>query len=157
VNLSWCSAATKKLRTQEITLLYPRRRPKPHDVILADIRRQRKGRASLVPGTNGYRWTHRGHHRWCSIDIDHGMRRMRDHSRCAFEAQLIRARRPMSLNSDNRRRLFAEVVSVEAWHDPFSPKVPKVNLCADVVFGEARVGGDIESPVRFSFSRCLRR
>ncbi|HXC57034.1 MAG TPA: hypothetical protein VNU97_17170 [Rhizomicrobium sp.] len=50
---------------------------------------------------------------------------------------------------DNRRRAFAEAVTVEAWHGDFSTGDGKVDLHADVVFGTARVGGEAQSPVRF--------
>lgn len=58
----------------------------------------------------------------------------------------------MATNSDNRKRAFADVVSIEAWHDNFSEKVKRVNLHADVVFGTARMGGETDSPVRFRLS-----
>lgn len=55
----------------------------------------------------------------------------------------------MTSNSDNRKRAFADVVTIDAWHDRFSEEHARVDLHADVVFGTARVGGDTESPVRF--------
>jgi hypothetical protein len=58
----------------------------------------------------------------------------------------------MSRNADNRRRAFADVVSIDAWHAAFGAKRPRVDLHADVVFGTARVGGEVESPVRFRLS-----
>jgi hypothetical protein len=58
----------------------------------------------------------------------------------------------MPINSDNRRRAFADVVTVEAWHDDFKKGVSKVDLHADVVFGTARLGGEAESPIRFRLS-----
>jgi hypothetical protein len=61
----------------------------------------------------------------------------------------------MSLNSDNHQRIFAEVVSVQAWHDSFDSKVSKADLSVDVVFGEARIGGEVVSPIRFKLE--LRR
>jgi hypothetical protein len=54
----------------------------------------------------------------------------------------------MSRNFDNRKRAFADVVSIDAWHAPFDT-AEHVDLHADVVFGEARVGGEVESAVRF--------
>ena len=56
------------------------------------------------------------------------------------------------MNSDNRRRAFADVVTVEAWHNDFANDVTKVDLHADVVFGTARMGGEIDAPVRFRLS-----
>ena len=58
----------------------------------------------------------------------------------------------LNSNTDNRRKAFADVVAIDAWHDSFSPEVSSVDLHADVVFGTARVGGDAESPVRFRLS-----
>jgi hypothetical protein len=55
----------------------------------------------------------------------------------------------MTRNTDNRKRAFADVVSIDAWHDDFTDELSKVDLHADVVFGSARVGGEPESPVRF--------
>lgn len=58
----------------------------------------------------------------------------------------------MSNSQDNRKRAFADVVTIEAWHDNFDSDHPKVDLHADVVFGIARLGGELESPVRFRLS-----
>ena len=58
----------------------------------------------------------------------------------------------MSSNFDNRRRAFADVVSIDAWHDPFGSDAGAVDLHADIVFGTARVGGEPESAVRFRLS-----
>jgi hypothetical protein len=58
----------------------------------------------------------------------------------------------MVQNFDNRRRAFADVVSIDAWHEPFDANEGTVDLHADVVFGTARVGGETESPIRFRLS-----
>lgn len=58
----------------------------------------------------------------------------------------------MSQNADNRKRAFADVVSIDAWHDSFSEAYASVDLHADVVFGTARVGGECDSPIRFRLS-----
>jgi hypothetical protein len=58
----------------------------------------------------------------------------------------------MSINPDNRRRAFADVVTVEAWHDAFGKGSSKVDLHADVVFGTARLGAEVDSPIRFRLS-----
>ena len=55
-------------------------------------------------------------------------------------------------NSANRKKAFAELVSVEVWHDTFGSDVPSADLHVDVVFGTARVGGEVESPVRCRLS-----
>src|SRR4051794_7807338 len=57
----------------------------------------------------------------------------------------------MSKNISNRRRAFADVVSVDAWHGDFA-EGRRVDFHADVVFGTARVGGEIDSPIRFRLS-----
>ncbi|QPF86063.1 hypothetical protein IC762_07110 [Bradyrhizobium genosp. L] len=58
----------------------------------------------------------------------------------------------MTNNLDNRKRAFADVVTIDAWHEAFSDSNSKVDLHADIVFGRARVGGEPESPVRFRLS-----
>jgi hypothetical protein len=58
----------------------------------------------------------------------------------------------MSRNTGNRKRAFADVVSIDAWHDRFDSKRSRVDLHADVVFGTARVGGESDSPIRFRLS-----
>lgn len=58
----------------------------------------------------------------------------------------------MGENSDNRRRVFADVVSVDAWHQRFDSTHPKVDLHVDVAFGTARVGGEADSAIRFRLS-----
>jgi len=58
----------------------------------------------------------------------------------------------MSENLANRRKEFAAVVTIEAWHGKFGPNSAKVDLHVDVVFGTSRVGGEPESPVRFCLS-----
>jgi len=55
----------------------------------------------------------------------------------------------MSKNTANRLRMFADIVSIDAWHDSFTNERPIVDLHADVVFTEGRLGGEKESPVRF--------
>ncbi|RDL46290.1 hypothetical protein BLJAPNOD_06484 [Ensifer sp. M14] len=50
----------------------------------------------------------------------------------------------------NRVRIFSELVSVDAWHLPFTEKRLAVSLHADVSFATARMGGEDDSPVRFT-------
>ena len=57
----------------------------------------------------------------------------------------------MATNLSNRRRAFADVVSIDAWTGDFANGT-EVSFHADVVFGTARVGGEPESPVRFRLS-----
>ena len=58
----------------------------------------------------------------------------------------------MSQNFDNRKRSFADVVTIDAWHQAFDDQNSIVDLHADVVFGTARAGGETDSPVRFRLS-----
>jgi hypothetical protein len=58
----------------------------------------------------------------------------------------------MSNNFDNRMRAFAELVSIEAWHEDFTNENKRVALHADVTFGTARLGGEPEASVRFKLS-----
>jgi hypothetical protein len=58
----------------------------------------------------------------------------------------------MNTNSDNRKRAFADVVTIDAWHESFLEDHAKVDLHVDVVFGTARIGGESQSPVRFRLS-----
>lgn len=58
----------------------------------------------------------------------------------------------MPKNSDNRKRAFADVVTIDAWHEAFGDSCPTADLHTDVVFGTGRVGGEPESPVRFRLS-----
>ena len=55
-------------------------------------------------------------------------------------------------NFDNRRRAFADVVTIDAWHSEFGEYAQTVDLHADIVFGTSRVGGEEEAPVRFRLS-----
>jgi len=54
----------------------------------------------------------------------------------------------MNSNESNRRRLFADLVNIDAWHEPFDG-TSKVDLHADIVFGIARLGGEADSEIRF--------
>ena len=58
----------------------------------------------------------------------------------------------MSNVSNTKKQAFADVVSIEAWHEKFSDDCAAVDLHANVVFGEAPVGEEKESPVRFRLS-----
>ncbi|MEM9781425.1 MAG: hypothetical protein AAF899_03015 [Pseudomonadota bacterium] len=59
------------------------------------------------------------------------------------------------MHNSNRARIFADVVSVDAWHSSFGADCALADLHADVVFQTARVGGESASPVRFRLA--LRR
>ncbi len=52
----------------------------------------------------------------------------------------------------NRVQIFSELVSLEAWHLPFTNKRASVGLHADVTFSTARLGGEADSPVRFKLT-----
>jgi hypothetical protein len=58
----------------------------------------------------------------------------------------------MTQNFDNRTRAFADVVTIDAWHKAFDGGTKEVDLHADIVFGIGRVGGEVDSPVRFRLS-----
>ena len=58
----------------------------------------------------------------------------------------------MSTNRLNHQRVFAGVLSIDAWHEKFLPDTATVKLHADVVFSQARVGGETESQIRFRLS-----
>jgi len=58
----------------------------------------------------------------------------------------------MPQNSDNHRRTFADVVSIDAWHNNFTEEKSTADLHVDVVFGTARLGGESDAPVRFRLS-----
>jgi hypothetical protein len=58
----------------------------------------------------------------------------------------------MARNFDNRRRAFADIVTIDAWHQDFGDNKAKADLHADVVFGTGRVGGEPDSPIRFRLS-----
>jgi hypothetical protein len=55
-------------------------------------------------------------------------------------------------NTDNRKRAFADVVTIDAWHNEFNDECKTADLHADVVFGTARLGGEAASQVRFRLS-----
>jgi hypothetical protein len=50
---------------------------------------------------------------------------------------------------DNQKRLFADVVTVDAWHAPFGAEASTADLRVDAVFDVGRVGGEAEAPIRF--------
>lgn len=50
---------------------------------------------------------------------------------------------------DNRVRAFAEVVSVDAWHESFAPNRLYADLYAHVNFRIGRLGGEEQSSIRF--------
>jgi hypothetical protein len=45
--------------------------------------------------------------------------------------------------------MFADVVTIDAWHPAFSADTAVVDLHADVVFRVARLGAESDSPLRF--------
>jgi hypothetical protein len=59
------------------------------------------------------------------------------------------------LSGNNIKRIFSDVVSVDSWHTPFDGLSGTATVHIDAVFGEARIGGDAEAPIRFRLS--LRR
>lgn len=61
---------------------------------------------------------------------------------------------PPPISRQNRRRVLDEVISLEAWHDPFVPGA-LASIHVDAVFLEARLGAEEDSPIRFKLK--LRR
>ena len=49
----------------------------------------------------------------------------------------------------NRIQIFSELVSLEAWHLPFTARRTSVGLHADITFSTARLGSEADCPVRF--------
>jgi hypothetical protein len=58
----------------------------------------------------------------------------------------------MNSNQSNRKRFFANLISIDAWHSEFTDEHPTADLHADLVFMTARLGGEEESKVRFRLS-----
>ncbi|WBT39182.1 hypothetical protein [Hyphomicrobium sp. DMF-1] len=58
----------------------------------------------------------------------------------------------MAARPSNRLKAFADLVSVDAWHDAFKGKRKGVDLHADIVFGTARVGQDTDVAITFRLS-----
>ena len=50
---------------------------------------------------------------------------------------------------NNRSKTLSEIVSLEAWHDPFCKKNKSVDVHVDVAFLSGRLGGEDASEVRF--------
>lgn len=58
--------------------------------------------------------------------------------------------------ADNRRRVLAEVLSIDAWHDPFRIDGRTSAVHVEVSFQQGRMGGD-DAKVPFTFRIGLRR
>jgi len=57
------------------------------------------------------------------------------------------------MSANNFKRIFIDVVSLDAWHKPFDEKCTISDLHVDVAFVDrARLGGEEESKVRFHLS-----
>ena len=52
--------------------------------------------------------------------------------------------------SNNRIRIFSELVSLDAWYLPFSAKKQTSSLHADVTFLKARMGAESDAVIRFT-------
>ncbi|MCW4461961.1 hypothetical protein OK349_09605 [Sphingomonas sp. BT-65] len=59
------------------------------------------------------------------------------------------------MSGNNLKRIFADVVSIDSWHTPFDGRTGTATVHIDAVFGEARLGGEANAPIRFRLS--LRR
>lgn len=59
---------------------------------------------------------------------------------------------PMSFDH-NRRRVFTDVIALDAWHEPFVAGQDRIGVFAEVSFSDGRIGGDDEDfPLTFSVS-----
>ncbi len=58
--------------------------------------------------------------------------------------------------TDNRRRVLAEVLSIDAWHDPFRIDGQTSAVHVEVSFQQGRMGGD-DPNIPFTFRIALRR
>ena len=56
---------------------------------------------------------------------------------------------PVSAGGGNRKRVFENVVSIEAWHSKFDSQTRSATVHVDISFLRARLGEEPESPVRF--------
>jgi hypothetical protein len=61
----------------------------------------------------------------------------------------------MRETNSNRARMLADVVYLDAWHQPLQKGRQRVAVFTNLLFDEGRLGGDISSPVTFRLS--LRR
>lgn len=52
-------------------------------------------------------------------------------------------------NRNNQKQIFADLVSLEAWHDEFTEENSRTQLFANVVFGEATMGTKATDKVTF--------
>ena len=57
---------------------------------------------------------------------------------------------------NNRKRVFAEAVSLDAWHDPFQVGTGGLAVYVELTFHQGRVGGD-DSSLPFTFKVGLKR
>ncbi|PZR32928.1 hypothetical protein [Caulobacter segnis] len=56
------------------------------------------------------------------------------------------------MTNQNRLRSLPGVISLEAWHKSFSPKLGRTDLHVDVAFMTGRLGGEPDDDVRFQLS-----
>jgi hypothetical protein len=61
-----------------------------------------------------------------------------------------------TLVRDNKKRLFVDLVSLEAWHDPFTVSDSHIGVFVEVSFSQARMGGD-DDEIPFTFRLRLKR
>ncbi|WP_133244735.1 hypothetical protein [Caulobacter radicis] len=55
----------------------------------------------------------------------------------------------MTIGNNDRKQAFADIVTLEAWHETFGSGAQQVDLHVDVVFGTGRLGEEAASPIRF--------
>ncbi len=60
------------------------------------------------------------------------------------------------MTGTNRARVFGDLLSIDAWHDPFISETGEASVYAEISFHEGRLGGDDED-VALTFKVTLRR
>lgn len=53
------------------------------------------------------------------------------------------------MSGNNLKRVFSDVVSIDGWHTPFDGVSGVASVHIDAVFGDARIGGELDAPIRF--------
>lgn len=60
------------------------------------------------------------------------------------------------ISGHNQRRVFSEVISLDAWHEPFKIDQETYGVFAEVSFSEGRIGGD-DPEIPFTFNVSLKK
>lgn len=78
-----------------------------------------------------------------------------DHHKSFLRLRNLRAKIPDGM-SNNRTRVLGEVLSLDAWHDPFRCNGETSGVFVELSFHEGRLGGE-ESNIPFTFKIELKR